>query len=68
MPQRRQKTGWRKAGQVTTLRTAAAPLLAGCAAVLLTQAVAADERAPVERPETPVAADVCAGVREKPFR
>lgn len=65
MPQRRQKTGWRKAGRVTTLRTAAAPLLAGCAAVLLTQAVAADERARVERPETPVAADVCAGVREQ---
>lgn len=65
VPQRRQKTGWKKAGRVTTLRTAAAPLLAGCAAVLLPQAVAADERAPVARPETSVAADVCAGVREQ---
>ena len=65
VPQRRQKTGWKKAGRVTTLRTAAAPLLAGCAAVLLTQAVAADERARVERPETPVSADVCAGAREQ---
>lgn len=65
VPQGRQTTDWTKVARANGLRSAAVQLVAGCAALLVTQAVAADEHPPLERQEPLAVADVCAGAPEK---